>query len=177
MELTEHYRRFFRAMLRFAVLMLVVGGLMGLVYQEMSKSLTYLELEPGLRIEGLQRLAILHGHSFLIGTLMPIVWLAMLYFSLLLGAAPITPRGLKWIYWTYVPSAVSVIALILYKGTHFILELRDGNRDFVAINQGVFGGNKLLRGLAYGGSHTLATISLGIFAVYVWRALSRVKQP
>ena len=175
MELPEHYRWFYRSMIRFALIMLVVGGVMGLVYQEMTKSLTYSELPPGLRIEGLQRLAILHGHSFLIGTVMPVVWLAMLYFCQMLGAPAITQKGLKWIYWTYVLSAASVILLALYKGTHFVLELRGGNRDFDAINQGVFGGSKLARGFAYGGSHTLATVSLVIFAVCLWRSLSRAK--
>ncbi len=173
MELTPHYRRFFRAMLRFALIMLVAGGITGLVYQEMTKSLTYMVLDPGLRIEGLQRLAVLHGHSFLIGAVMPIVWLAMLYFSLLLGAPPIGPRGLRWIFWTYVPSAATVVMLIFYKGTHFVIELRGGSRDFSAINAGVFGGNKLLRGLAYGGSHSVATVALGVFAVCVWRTLSK----
>lgn len=173
MEWTPAYRRFFRAILRFALVMLVVGGVTGVAYQELTKSLSYEILEPGLRIEGLQRLAILHGHSFLIGTVMPMVWLLMLYLALKLGAPPVSARGLAWVYWTYVPSAVSVVALILYKGIHFVLEIRAGNRDFDAINQGIFGGSKLVRGLAYGGSHTLATVALLIFSVCMWRSLSR----
>ena len=172
MSLPEHYRTFYRRFIRMALLMLVFGGLAGILFQEMTHSLKYADLPPGRRLEAVYHLALLHGHSFLIGAVMPLCWVATLHVGLALGARPVTPRALAWVTWTYIPGALSVVALIGYKGVHYVLQVRAGVTDFDVIHQGLFGGVRLLRGIVYGLSHTVATVGLAVFAWVVWRSLS-----
>jgi len=168
----QHYRSFSRTFLRFAIIMLVFGGLAGVLFQEMTKHMSYADYPPGLRLEGVYHLALLHGHSFLIGAVMPIAWVVALKIGLELGGKPVTQRALAWIKWSYLVGAVSVLGLITYKGIHFVLCLQDGTRDFAQIQESLFGGNHLMRGLAYGLSHTVATASLIVFGWILWRSLA-----
>ena len=174
-EIPEHYRPFYRLFLRFAMLMLVFGGIAGILFQEMTKSMSYDDVGPGVRLEAVYHLALLHGHGFLIGAVMPIVWIAALQMALALGAPPLSKKALAWIKWTYLPGAISVLALIAYKGVVYVDRVKAGERDFAAIHASLFDGNKLARGLAYGLSHTVATIGLGIFGWAVWRSLSKAR--
>jgi hypothetical protein len=170
-EVPNHYRSFYAFFMRFALVMLVVGGFAGVLFQEMTGRITFADVPPGVHLETNYRLALVHGHSFLIGAVMPVAWIAILHFALVLGARPVGARGLKWVMWTYVPGTVSVLALLLYKGVHYVAAVKGGERDFDRIHRGIFGGLRLLRGLAYGLSHTVATLGLVIFAVVVWRSL------
>jgi len=175
LDLPLHYRRFYLFFIRFALLMLVVGGLAGILFQEMTKHLGFDSVEPGVRLEAVYHLALLHGHAFLIGVLMPIAWVGMLHIGMKLGGTEISQRAMRWVVWTYVPGALSVLALITYKGMYYVMRVSAGDRDFDAIHGGLFGGSRLLRGLAYGLSHTIATVGLFIFGWVLWRSLKKVR--
>ena len=173
----DHYRSFYLTFLRFAIIMLVFGGLAGVLFQEMTKSMIYGDeapnVPPGVRLESVYHLALLHGHGFLIGAIMPICWITALQIALRLGCDPLSRKALRWIKWTYLPGAVSVLALIAYKGVVYVDRVKAGDRDFAAIHASLFGGNKLARGLAYGLSHTVATVGLIIFGWLLWRSLKK----
>ena len=173
LELPPHYRALYRLFLRFAVVMLVFGGLAGVLFQELTSSVTYAQLAPGVRLEAFYHLALLHGHGFLIGTVMPLCWIVALNTALRLGAPPASAGALRWIIWTYLPGAISILGLITYKGLHYVQCIKGGETDFAAIHAGILGGNRLLRGIVYGLSHTVATVGLIIFAVVIWRGLNR----
>lgn len=171
----DHYRPFYRLFLRFAILMLIFGGLAGILFQEMTKGLDYgtegVAVPPGVRLETIYHLALLHGHGFLIGAIMPICWITAMQTALGLGGAPLSRKALAWVKWTYLPGALSVLALIAYKGVVYVNKVKAGERDFEAIHESLFGGNHLARGLAYGISHTVATIGLIIFGRVLWVGL------
>ena len=169
----DHYRPFFRLFLGFGLVMLVFGGLAGVLFQEMTGKVKYETLEPGIRFEAFYRLAIVHGHSFLVGFLMPVAWLSVLTIALRMGARPLSAKTLRWIAWTYIPGAISVVGLVLYKGMVYVTRVKEGETDFDAIHQSLFWGSRAIRGIVYGTSHTVATIGLVIFAVAVWRSLGR----
>lgn len=175
MDTPAHYRRFYVFFIKFALWMLVVGGIAGILFQEMTKGLGYDKVEPGVRLEAVYHLALLHGHAFLIGALMPVAWIGILHMCRKLGADEITPRALRWVVWTYVPGAISVLALICYKGMHYVIQVRGGESDFAAIHAGIFGGNRLVRGLVYGLSHTIATVGLIVFGWVIWKSLKKVR--
>lgn len=170
-ELPDHYRRFYIAFIRMSLIMLVVGGVAGILFQEMTHSLRFKDVPPGRRLESTYHLALAHGHSFLIGAVMPVCWVAILHVGLALGRRPVGARALKWIAATYIPGAVSVVSLILYKGMHYVLAVKAGEQDFDVIHHSLFGGVRWLRGLVYGTSHTVATVGLCIFAWLMWRNL------
>lgn len=171
----DHYRAFYRTFLRFAIVMLVFGGLAGILFQEMTKKLKYGDIEPGVRLEAVYHLALLHGHGFLIGAVMPICWVGAMHLTLSLGGPPISRKALGWVKWTYLPGALSVLALICYKGMVYVNRVKAGDRDFAAIHESLFGGNHLARGLAYGLSHTVATVGLIIFGRVLWVSLAKAR--
>lgn len=174
MELPAHYRAFYAFFIRFALVMLVVGGITGVAFQELTGAVTFRELAPGAHLEAFYRLALVHGHSFLVGAIMPIVWITILHLTLKLGGRPVSAKALRWIIVTYVPGTVSTIGLLLYKGLHYATEVRRGERDFDLIHRSIFGGSRMVRGIVYASAHSIASAALVIFAVVVWKSLRSI---
>ncbi|MEZ6195919.1 MAG: DUF2871 family protein [Planctomycetota bacterium] len=175
MPLPEHYRRFYRFNATFALLMLVVGGIAGLVYVEITRPLDFAKAPPGVHLEATYRLAILHGHCFLVGAIVPMIWVLILQTGRWLGAAPVGAGALRWSLWTYVPGALGVIGLLGYKGWHYTSRLLayGPDADFDRIHAELFGGSRAMSGAFHGISHTVATVGLIIFTVAVLRSFGR----
>ena len=173
MILPEHYKRFFRIHLRFALVMIGVALLTGILFQESGKKVHISEAVPvGAHLEYLLGLALVHGHTFLIGVLLPLALTWMLQLGLLLGCPPVPARPLKAATTLFIPSAVVVVLLMLLKGYHFVLGVRHGTLDFALLGQSFLGCNHLVRMAVYGLSHTLMAAGLGIFAVALWRSMA-----
>ncbi|HEY9745629.1 MAG TPA: hypothetical protein V6C99_05380 [Oculatellaceae cyanobacterium] len=174
MTIPEHYRTVFRIYLRFAVIMLFMGLLTGILFQESAKKTPYSDILPaGVRLETVLYLALLHGHAFLIGVVIPLVTTWMLYLGLALGYAPVGRRPLVIGSWLYLPASVVVIALMIYKGYHFQLGVRNNNLDFRALHESLFFGNHALRAAVYGLTHTSMAVGLGTIAVSFWRSIKK----
>lgn len=173
MELPAHYRGFYRFNTIFALVMLVMGGIAGLVYVELAKPLDFQKAPPGVHLETIYRLAILHGHCFLVGAVVPMVWVLILQVGRWLGCRPVGAAALRWSQWTYIPGAISILALLGYKGWHYVDRVLayGPEADFSRIHAELFGGSRLYSGLAHGVGHTIATIGLIIFTVAVIRSL------
>lgn len=169
------YRAVFRVYLRFAVIMIFVGLLTGVLFQESAKKTPFSEVLPaGLHMETVIHLALLHGHAFLIGVIIPLAITWMLYLGLMLGYAPVGEKSLKVGSWLYLPAAVVVVFLMIYKGYHFQLAVRHGNLNFQQIHESFFWGNHALRAAVYGLSHTAMAIGLGTIAVSFWQSMKKV---
>jgi hypothetical protein len=170
--LPAHYRAFYFLVARFSIVMMIVGLLAGIVYQESSrKAPISAMLPPGMHLESVFDLALSHGHIFLIGALIPLGLSWLLNLGLQLGANPISAKSLKVGSSMYFPAAVGAIALMIYKGYHFLLGVRGGNTDFVALQASFFGGNHALRAAAYGTIHTVMAIGLIVIIVAIWKSL------
>jgi hypothetical protein len=170
--LPVHYRAFYFFVARFSILMLILGLLVGIVYQESSrKAPISAMLPPGMHLESVIDLALSHGHIFLIGALIPLGLSWLLYMGLQLGANPISAKSLKVGSWMYFPGAVGAIALMIYKGYHFLLGVRGGNTDFVALQASFFAGNHALRAASYGTIHTVMAIGLLVIVIPIWKSL------
>ena len=140
-DIPSHYRSIFRLYLRFAVVMMFVALLTGILFQESAKKTPYSGfLPPGLHLETIWHLALLHGHVFLLGVLIPLGVTWMLYLGLALGYPPIGPKPLRAGAWHYLPAAAIVVALMVYKGYHFQLGVRHHNLDFQSLNASLFMG-------------------------------------
>jgi hypothetical protein len=217
MTLPESYVRLYSRFIRFAVIMIFVGLLTGILFQESTRRISFsdavpsgavyinqdgsvrkaapaetspdahhsghakagkqkpksAQLPPGMHWEGIYHLAMVHGHSFLIGVAIPMAVLLMLHLSLMLGGG-VAPEGLlKWGTWLYLPGAASAILLMLYKGYHFVMGLRGGQFDFMLMNESLYGGSHLLRMAIYTVSHVAMAFGLGFLAVAVWKALGK----
>lgn len=172
MTVPEHYKRFYRTHLRFALVMIVVALLAGISFQESGRKVLVSPAVPvGAHLEYILTLALVHGHVFLVGVLLPLAFTWMLHMSLALGQEPVPRRFLGWTSALYLPGAVLTVVLMLLKGYHLVLGVRHGARDFAALNGHFMYSSHLLRVGAYGLAHGLMGLGLGILVVALWRNL------
>lgn len=170
--LPTHYGPCIRVLLRFACVMIVFGLLSGVLFQESSKKVTHAEAPNGLHWEATYPLAFVHGHTFLIGVLIPVCAAMMLILAHRVGGGALSERTLTWLRRAYLPGAAVAILLMLYKGYHVLLHLRLTElRDLDAIDAKLFGGLRALRHGVYGLSHVAMAVGLGAFAIALFRSL------
>jgi len=176
MTMPDYYGKFYRLYLRFSIVMLVVALLMGIMFQESAKKAPVSAALPaGAHLESIINLALVHGHTFLIGVLIPLAVTWMLYLGLSLGFRPLSEKTLKLGTALYLPGSVAAVILMLYKGYHFLLGVRGGQMDFTVLNESLFMGNHILRAAAYGLTHTAMAVGLGIIVFSLWGSMSQAK--
>lgn len=161
-----------RTLIRFAVAMAFVALLSGLLFQESAKKLTYAIAQPGLHIEATIRLALVHGHVFLVGMIIPLCLAFAMVLARKIGGASISPRSQAFLTRGYLPLCTLTLGLMLYKAYHVLLAVRGGSSDLDVVYGNLFGGITGLRHAAYGLTHTGMAVCLGVFLVALWRSLS-----
>jgi len=176
MTLPPHYRKIYLGFIKFACWMVFFGLIAGILFQESSKKVPFEKFPPGIHWESIVYLALLHGHIFLIGVLIPIAVLAMLQFGLILEGKIVSERVLKWGGCLYKWGALLTVLLMLYKGYHFVISVRMGQTDFAAIEHNYFGGILPLRAAAYGISHTAMAVGLIVLVIGILRSLPKAAQ-
>jgi hypothetical protein len=168
-ELPATYRNAARSLLKFAIVMAILGLLSGVASQESSKKLGM--DDPGFRIQATIHLALVHGHMLLLGTILPLVLAGMMFLARHVGGRDLGPRTIRSLTLGYLPLASGTVALMLYKGYHFLLAARAGERSLAAIDASFFGGATIVRHSVYGLFHTGMAIALAVFLVGIWRSL------
>ena len=172
-ELSAGYRRTIGALLRYAIVMAILGLLIGISYQESAKKLPHAEAGAGFHLEATIHLALVHGHVFVVGVLIPIAMAGALVLARRIGGGEVSARGRGWLVYGYLPLAAASLALQLYKGYHILLMARAGERDLAVIDHAFMAGSHLLRYGVYAVVHTGMGVSLGVFLVLLWRSLGR----
>ena len=168
-----HYREATRTLLRYAALMTIVALLSGVLFQESSKKLDWAEAGTGRRLVAILSLALVHGHVFMTGVLIPIAMAGALFLARKAGGAVLSPRPLRWLTRGYLPFVAVTMGLMLYKGYHVLLAVRHGARDLDAVDASYFGGLTWLRHGVYAVAHIGMAVSLGVFVIALWRSLRR----
>lgn len=169
--LPQHYLWLYGLNIRLACIMGFVGLISGILYQESTRKVTYDMLAPGANWEAVNHLALVHGHTILIGVVIPVVVVVMIHLVLRMGGQVLAPWSVRWGGWLYLIGAVAAVLLMIYKGYHFVLSVRMGVLDFETLDHTFFGGSHLVRAIAYGLSHTILSTGLGILLVGIWRSL------
>jgi len=172
-KLPETYDSALRTILRYSIAMTIVGLLAGASFQESAKKLSFADAPAGLHLEAILQLALVHGHVFTIGVLLPLALAGALLIARHLGGKEVSGRSLAWLTRGFLPLAAASLALHLYKGYHFLLMARAGQRDFAVIDHALFGGSHVLRFGIYAVVHVGMSVALGVFVVQLWRSLSR----
>ena len=173
-DVPAHYRSAVRTLLRFAVVATIVALLSGVLFQESSKKLVYSEVPPGLHLESVLSLALVHGHIFVTAVLIPIAMACVLFLARTIGGAELTSSSLAYLTRGYLPAVSVTLLLMLYKGYHVLLAVRHGERDLAAVDADFFGGLFGLRHAVYGITHVTMAVALSVFLVRVWRSLRTV---
>ena len=172
--LPEHYHATVRTLLRFAAVMLIVGLLSGVLFQESAKKLDHASLSPGLALAASLRLALVHGHVIVSAVLLPIGCAGALLIARRIGGAELGSRTLAFLTRGYLPLISVTLALMLTKSYHVLLAVRGGAVDLAAVDERWFFGAGLVRHLVYGAAHVGLALCLGVFAIALWRSLRRV---
>lgn len=174
MTIPDYYRPVYRLYLRFSIVMMIAALLMGILFQESSKKAPISgALPPGPHLESIFSLALVHGHTFIIGALVPLAITWMLYLGLQLGYNPLSEKSLRWGSRLYLPGAVMAVVLMLYKGYHYLLGVRAGELDFQVLNETFFFGSHALRAASYGLTHTAMAAGLFILIISFWRSMGK----
>lgn len=162
-----------RVLVRYAVVMTIVGLLAGVAFQESSKKLDYAAIGAGARLEAVLSLALVHGHILLMGAVLPLCLAGAAFLSRKAGGGELARGSWRWLTHVYVPCSAASVLLMLYKGYHVLLSVRFGARDFDAIDAAFFGGNLALRHGVYAIAHVGMALGLGVFAIALWRSVNR----
>lgn len=169
MNVPKHYKQAWRLMIRFALLMISVGLLFGIMYRESTRRVAMLPQAD--HWAATEHLVLVHGHTFLLGVLIPVAVMALMYHSLLVGGRELKASPLLLHVRLYLIGAFASICLLVYKGYHYVLAVRAGELDFQIIAESMFGGNELLRGASYAISHILMGSGLSALALSLWFSL------
>ena len=86
------YAQTLRTLIRYAVVLGILGLLIGISYQESAHKLTYAAASDGLRLQATLPLALVHGHVFTMGVLMPLALAGALVLALKAGGVGYYPR-------------------------------------------------------------------------------------
>jgi hypothetical protein len=176
MEIPSHYRPIYRTYIRFSLVMMVLALLLGIAFQESAKKAPISAALPaGAHLEATINLALVHGHAFLIGVLIPLAVTWISYLGLSLGFAPLGEKSLKWTTRLYLPGSAFAILLMLYKGYHLLLGVRSGVTDLSQLDSSMFLGSHALRAAAYGLTHTAMALGLFIFVISFWKTMNTAK--
>lgn len=186
--LPEQYVVTIRRLVRFAMISLSIGLLLGVYSTQMNRVLRYgdvprkitaeerargatheVQLPPGLMWEAGIDLRLSHGHVILIGAVVPLCIAAALGLIHHMGAPPIGAGTLSAFFWLYFVGGIAAMALIIYKGMCLFAAVRAEEFDLAKVHETMFGG-KLVKGLAYGISHTVLAAGVGVIAVALWKA-------
>jgi hypothetical protein len=170
-DLPSHYAQALRTLVRFACAMLLAGLLAGVLFQESSKKIAPGALEDGLQLQATLPLALLHGHVLVSGALIPLACAGALLLARRAGGRELRQATLFWLTRGYLPFLCTSLCLMLYKGYHVLLAVRGGELDLAAIDERFFFGRTMLRHEVYGVAHVGMALSLGVFAVALWRSL------
>jgi len=162
-----------RTLIRYSIVMAIVGILIGIAYQESAKKLPYEAMPGGQHLEAVIHLALVHGHFFTLGVLLPLALAGALVLAGKAGGAEVPRWAQRTLTRGYLTFAALSLALQLYKGYHFLLMARGGERDFAVIDEAFMGGVHAVRYVVYAVVHTGLGVTLGAFLVALWRSLGR----
>lgn len=171
--LSPAYRGALRALLRFSIVMAVVGLLTGISFQESARKLPFAKAGAGLHLESVVNLALVHGHVFTMGVLLPLALAGALLMARRAGGREVGPGALRWLVWGYLPAAAATSVLQLVKGYHFLLAARGGATDLAQVDAGFLGGSEVARFVVYGAAHGALGLCLVVFLAGLWRSLPR----
>jgi hypothetical protein len=168
---SQFYAKTLRTLIRYAIAMAIFGVLIGIAYQESAQKLTYADAPAGLRLAAVMPLALVHGHVFTLGVLLPLALAGALVLGLRAGGGSVGPRALAWLRWVFLPFITATLALQLFKGYFVLLAVRHGQPDLAAVDASFMAGSHTLRYALYAVVHSGMGISLCVFLVALWRSL------
>jgi hypothetical protein len=196
-ELPQPYKTAIRDWVRFGLWGILVGMLLGIWWTDVRKRIKYaapgegaelrqladdgevlktpyVRLPPGVHWEAGMKLKLSHGHVILITGCLPFCFALGIFLVPACGGRPMSPGLLKSAFWCYAIGSLGAVAIMVYRGQAGFSEIQGGNFDFAAIEAGLFGGSRALKGAAYGITHTLLAVGCGILIHQLWKGVGGI---
>ena len=149
---------------RFAIIMIIVGLVVGVFYREYSKKLLF-KFPLDTQVFVGRHFSLAHGHTILLGAAIPLL-LGLLAFLLqeFDGKKSEMYRLLSKVFNFYMIGAIASLILLYYKGSAFIYIFRKNPAEsFNVIEKSLFFGIDLLRIFLYLIFHAIWGVSLIYF--------------
>ena len=86
-------------------------------------------------------LDVMHGHTIIMGSIVPIMICLMLFLGKVIGGGEIKPKSLNVSVIMYLVGTVGSLILLFYKGINIETIVHSGVLDFAQVNGALFGGS------------------------------------
>lgn len=160
--------KFYKLIITYIMIMLIVALAIGVVYREVSKAyLSDKELEQQIMYSYF--LSLCHGHTFMVGVLIPTAILVVVYVIESRNLGRINYSSLRKAFLLYMVSAIGIVSLLLYKG----ISITISDTSLTQAYNSLYGGNLALRESVYGIIHLLLGISIVWIVVIILRSLGK----
>ncbi len=160
--------KFYKLIITYIMIMLVVALVIGVVYREVGKAyLSGKELEQQIMYSYF--LSLCHGHTLMVGVLIPTALLVVIYVIDSKNLGKINYSSLRRAFLLYVVSAIGIVSLLLYKG----ISIATSDTSLTQVYNSLYGGNLALRESVYGLIHLLFGISIVWIVIIILRSLGK----
>ncbi len=156
----------------YAAVMTVAALAIGVLYREVSKA--YLASVPlSDAITASYYLSVAHGHTFMVGVLIPAALATLTYVAVKLGGE-LSPKSARRAFAVYVIGSLMMLALLVYKGLGIVVTYGSNPAAGLdAANNALFLGSHALRESLYGVAHLLLGIGLVWYVTLLIKAFRR----
>ncbi len=159
-------KKLYKLIITYIMIMLIVALVIGVVYREVSKAyLSDKEFEQQIMYSYF--LSLCHGHTFMVGVLIPTAILVVVYVIESKNLGIINYSSLRKAFMLYIVSGIGIVLLLLYKG----ITITTSGASLTQAYNSLYGGNLALRESVYGLIHLLLGISIVWIVVIILRSL------
>ena len=192
-DVPPHYRWAIVSLIKLGLVGIALGMVLGIWWTDYRKHIRFadeakvevvkgtekLDIPAGKNFETGLKLKLSHGHTTLILGVLPLCFAASLHLSRIYGGREIGAGALKAFFWLYTAGGVGTLAIVVYRGYASFSAIRGRIAAGEPLTSGLmqevqdelFGGSRLVKGLAYGLTHTVLAVGAGILIFHLWRAL------
>ncbi len=161
-------RRLYKLMICYALIMLLVFLVIGVLYREYSKALVGGDAGD---IVVIYYLSLSHGHVLITGAIIPSILLFLTYMVEKTRGKTPNYRSLWKAFIIYIIGSLSMTSLLIYKGMGIIYYYTVYS-SMIKADEALFLGSHALREALYGTAHLLLGIGIAWYVVSLLRRLS-----
>ncbi len=169
------YKSTLRVLVLTACVGVFIGIFAGLLTTEIRLTIPYSKIPPGMHLEAVLHLEILHGHIITVLAILPITMAGMLTFARMAGGSEIASKFLPRFAMLYLIGAWLSMAIMATRAFQVAYLAKNGATDFDAIDEKVLF-SAPLRTFVYICAHIPLTGGLVSFVVLVAASLWTPKQ-
>lgn len=163
-------------LIRFSIVMLIVGLAIGFVNQITAKVI-FRSIPMEVQVFAERNMSNLHGHIIIIGFIVPMILAFATNFvknNLAINKGRV--KRLRIAFKCYIAGSIATLFLSTYKGLFYMIKLsQDISIPLDDIDGALFFGNQIFRSIIYSIAHPLFAFGLLWYLLILWRGLGIIK--